>query len=366
MAAEKPLKLQIIRLPSRERHIIPSLPPSSSLSALQSIIAEKLSLPTSQQALFNGFPPKEIELDSEEKRQRTLTDAGIKNGDTVEVRVREAAGAVEQKEELKQGKGWEYPPTVEKGSMVRRDMPRDNSCLFHSIAYVCSNKGTGVAAAAAIREIVANLVASDPAKYSTAFLASPNHLYQQHIMNPDTWGGGIELSILSTHYQTEIVAFDFRHLREDVFGRGDGYKRRVFLIYTGDHYDALVWQPAAGGGAEQQVFSTKDDNAWLRGARQARQQECREGESEEGQRDEGGKEERGGEGEGRGGEQGERREDQRDQSRDNNKHGRWDGNEQRGRDDHRRRRGLEVQPLHAAQHADHADLRRMRRAVAFL
>ena len=264
MAAEKPLKLQIIRLPSRERHIIPSLPPSTSIAHLQSLISDLLSLSPSSQSLFNGFPPKEIDLDTDAKRSRTLAEVGIKNGDTIEVRVKEAptsSSPAPDLPEMKQGRGWEYPPTTEKGSMQRKVMPSDNSCLFHSIAYVCSNKTTGPAAAAHIREVVANLVASDPARYSTIFLGSPNALYQQHILNTDTWGGAIEMSILSTHFQTEVVAFDYHYLREDVFGRGEGYKRRVFLLYTGDHYDAMVW--VAQGGAEQVVFSTKDDNAWL-------------------------------------------------------------------------------------------------------
>ena len=262
MAADKPLKLQIIRLPSRERHIIPAIPSSTSLSTLQSHIHTLLSLPTSDQQLYNGFPPKELDLTNP---QRSLVDAGIRNGDTIEVRVKEVEGGPAVVEEVRQGKGWEYPSTVDKGVMQRKQMPSDNSCLFHSIAYVCNNRTTPSATSAnAVRETVANVVASDPVKYSTLFLGSPNALYQQHIMSPDTWGGAIELSILATHHQTEIVTFDYKYLREDVFGRGEGYKRRVFLLYTGDHFDALVWQAGVGGGGgEQVVFSTKDDNAWL-------------------------------------------------------------------------------------------------------
>ena len=262
MAADKPLKLQIIRLPSRERHIIPAIPSSTSLSTLQSHIHTLLSLPVSEQQLYNGFPPKELDLSNP---QRSLVDCGIRNGDTIEVRVKETEGAPAAVEEVRQGKGWEYPATVDKGVMQRKQMPSDNSCLFHSIAYVCNNRATPTAASASsVRETVANVVASDPVKYSTLFLGSPNQLYQQHIMSPDSWGGAIELSILATHYQTEIVAFDHKYLREDVFGRGESYKRRVFLLYTGDHYDALVWQAGVGGvSGEQVVFSTKDDAAWL-------------------------------------------------------------------------------------------------------
>jgi hypothetical protein len=64
------------------------------------------------------------------------------------------------------------------------------------------------------------------------------------------------------------VSFDPRHLREDVYGSHDGgeeHTRRVFLLYVdGRHYDALVWQPLGGGGPQQTLFSTQDDNAWVR------------------------------------------------------------------------------------------------------
>lgn len=38
----------------------------------------------------------------------------------------------------------------------------------------------------------------------------------------ESWGGGIELSILSRHYHREIAAFDIRSNRVDVFGEDQG------------------------------------------------------------------------------------------------------------------------------------------------
>lgn len=55
-----------------------------------------------------------------------------------------------------------------------------------------------------MRELAANIVASDPKLYNTAFLGSPNHLYQDQVLNPNTWGGAIELSIFAVHFQTEM------------------------------------------------------------------------------------------------------------------------------------------------------------------
>lgn len=75
-------------------------------------------------------------------------------------------------------------------------------------------------------------------------------------------GGAIELTLFAANFHTEIIAFDPKALREDVYGDGEGYTKRAFVIYTGDHYDALAFQPATG--AEQVVFSEKDQNAHAR------------------------------------------------------------------------------------------------------
>lgn len=84
-------------------------------------------------------------------------------------------------------------------------------------------------------------------------------------------GGGIELSILARQYGAEICAFDLMHLREDVFGESLKLRRRIFLAYTGDHYDAMVYAPGVGGvlgggaGAAQgelRVFLAEDVGVW--------------------------------------------------------------------------------------------------------
>jgi hypothetical protein len=75
------------------------------------------------------------------------------------------------------------------GSFVTKAMPRDNSCLFHAIAYLCQPASASASAStpSAMRELIANVVAADPAHYNTAFLGSANQTYQQTILNPDTW-----------------------------------------------------------------------------------------------------------------------------------------------------------------------------------
>ena len=68
------------------------------------------------------------------------------------------------------------------------------------------------------------------------------------------------MSILSNHYQCEIVGFDIQTCREDHYGEDKNYTTRALVLYTGNHYDALAL--AAHGGAsettDQVRFSTSD------------------------------------------------------------------------------------------------------------
>lgn len=277
-SAPKPIRLQIVKpAPSRERCILQGLTGGSTIFDVQTLISLQLNVPISSQILYSGFPSKLLTLpDSEAERKKVaLTDIGIKNGDTIEVREKEVE---EQKkwsgaEEMKQGSGWEYISTIpiQGGYFEKKTMPRDNSCLFHSIYHLLvinaassSSSSSSIKSPFALRELIANMVACDPTKYNTVFLGSPNELYQQHILNENTWGGAVEINIFSQHFQAEIIAFDATYLREDVYGEGLGYSRRVFLLYSGDHYDALVYRVSNASTEEKKIFSVKDQHAWAR------------------------------------------------------------------------------------------------------
>jgi ubiquitin thioesterase OTU1 len=42
------------------------------------------------------------------------------------------------------------------------------------------------------------------------------------ILQPDKWGGAIELSILARHYGRQIAAYDIQTKRCDVYGQEEG------------------------------------------------------------------------------------------------------------------------------------------------
>jgi ubiquitin thioesterase OTU1 len=144
------------------------------------------------------------------------------------------------------------------GVIVRRVIPSDNSCLFNAVGYVMDHDKKK---APELRQVIAAAVASDPIKYSEAFLAKPNQEYCAWILDSEKWGGAIELSILADYYKREIAAYDIQTTRCDLYGQEKNYPERVMLIYDGLHYDALAMSPVEEAPEEfdQTIFLVRTD-----------------------------------------------------------------------------------------------------------
>ncbi|XP_068668814.1 OVARIAN TUMOR DOMAIN-containing deubiquitinating enzyme 2-like [Aristolochia californica] len=142
------------------------------------------------------------------------------------------------------------------GIIVRRVIPSDNSCLFNAVGYVMEHDKHK---APELRQVIAATVASDPGKYSEAFLGKTNEEYCAWILNPEKWGGAIELSILAEYYGREIAAYDIQTARCDLYGQEKKYQERVMLIYDGLHYDSLAISPFDGAPEEfdQTIFAVQ-------------------------------------------------------------------------------------------------------------
>jgi len=240
------------------------------VEAFVKYVHELLNAQPNSLVISAGFPPEELNTSNPQCKISEVTPRPIKNNDTLITEVKSKVDVVLE------GKGWEYPPMIptNRGAFFRKAMPGDNSCLFHSINYVLRNKVQSKEKVAELREIAANLVATNPDKWNSAVLGMSNSLYQHHILSPNVWGGEVELVVFSEHFEAEIVTMDYLNLHETVFGEGRGFKRRVFLLYhaseSNAHYDALAFAPNAAGAAaalatdDQVVFSTLDSFAWER------------------------------------------------------------------------------------------------------
>lgn len=83
-------------------------------------------------------------------------------------------------------------------------MPSDNSCLFTAFGGALPSQ----VPAQKLREMMADYIVEHADEYTEAVLGSPPHAYCRSIQDPDRWGGGIELSILSSIFDVQICTFD--------------------------------------------------------------------------------------------------------------------------------------------------------------
>lgn len=72
----------------------------------------------------------------------------------------------------------------------------------------------------------------------------PATQYAQRIIQPNVWGGAIELAILSDHFQVEVNSIDIGTGRVDRYGEDRSFGQRVYVAYSGIHYDAILLAPS--------------------------------------------------------------------------------------------------------------------------
>lgn len=130
------------------------------------------------------------------------------------------------------------------GRMERHVVPSDNSCLFTSIGWLVDRQMTD--RAPHYRRVVAQAIRSNKEHFNVVFLGKEPEEYCSYILKPETWGGGVELSILADRLKLEVVAVEIVSGKHYTFGEGSGYRNRIFVVYDGIHYDALHWKAADG------------------------------------------------------------------------------------------------------------------------
>jgi ubiquitin thioesterase OTU1 len=142
-------------------------------------------------------------------------------------------------------------------SMKRRIIDADNSCLFNAVGLlVCRSSSVAVE----FREIVRTAVENDPETFSSVMLGKQQDEYLSWIMLPTTWGGEVEIGILAAYFRVEIAVVDIRTTNIYVYGSGCG--KRIYLLYDGIHYDALVRSTQDGCPADDdETMFPPDDSA---------------------------------------------------------------------------------------------------------
>ena len=216
--------------------VVRGLLAEDSLEKLISHALEQLGLATADHQatvrILNGFPPKPVDLSD---RDKSISSAGIRSGDTIifQVGQSQTSSSSSSSQSAQAGDSTSTTATAatatvpqsldaksssnkrlktdnvgsgpSSGKLQRKVVPADNSCLFTSINYCMSGAVVGSEHSAFMREVIASVVSSDPAKYCEAYLGRTNADYTRWIQTKEAWGGAIEVQILSEYFQVQIV-----------------------------------------------------------------------------------------------------------------------------------------------------------------
>uniref|UniRef100_M4BZ26 Ubiquitin thioesterase OTU n=1 Tax=Hyaloperonospora arabidopsidis (strain Emoy2) TaxID=559515 RepID=M4BZ26_HYAAE len=209
------------------------LPDDVTLDGLRAHLFEKTSIEPQDQHVMMGYPPKMIEGPGES----TLSSLGVRTGSMLVLKEAPKTSCTQSKAT---------------SVFMRRVMPADNSCLFHSIGYAL-RKTREEGGSSRMRELIRDTILANPEEYSEVFLGRPVYEYCAWIMDDKSWGGEIELSILSTYYNVEMVVFDVTSMSRLCYGEDQGFTQRMFLLYDGIHYDLVVESPSSTASERHDV-----------------------------------------------------------------------------------------------------------------
>lgn len=216
-----------------------SFAPDANFQELLTFASEKSGMPQNRIQFLYGYPPTKIDAHHFDK----LEDIGLKSGVAVMVREGDPPSLL-------------MDTNMMRGSQIARHViDADNSCLFNAIKFLV-DFGDGEDGSI-YRMICASEVLSDPELYSSSTLGKPTEEYAEWIQNKEHWGGEIEMNILANNIKIEIAAIEIQTGVLYVYGRGNAH--RIYLLYDGIHYDAIIQTPVEGGrDSVVRVFNSTD------------------------------------------------------------------------------------------------------------
>ena len=218
-----------IRCYYEEKFFNIQISPNETLSKLKNIIKLNLSsqgVNTTESNIIirYGYPPKILSNAEKEKENLTMTDLQIYDKEALRIELadpklinNESTDAID----------------YSKYTIKKKDIPADNSCLFNAINF-CINQNDN--SPEIIRSIITSEIMANPNDYNAAVLEKEPEEYCKWISKSETWGGGIELSILSKFFQIQIGVADIQFLTIEYFGNFD---KCIYLLYNNIHYDAF-------------------------------------------------------------------------------------------------------------------------------
>lgn len=273
-----------LNLRVRTKHgqfIIKDMKSDSSLDELVSQIVQLSGFKPYLIEIKQGYPPKTIDMADV---KATLCALNVRSGETLLVREMEIDSLdlhnstpedsclpknneiIHDEERVDHCEKSNSPSYISnallqnsEGILMREVVPANNSCLFLSVDYVINGGKLNLNCVNGLRRVVSNAVTQDLVLYNEAVLGKPNKQYSNWILDEKSWGGAIELAILSNHFQVEIVVINTMSATISRFGEDKNYNHRVLLVYDGIHYDPIKLCQLDSDELVETIFSTSDD-----------------------------------------------------------------------------------------------------------
>ena len=193
--------------------------------------------------LIYGFPKKIIQ--GEDLDSLSLEELSIFDKEYLIIELNESNQEENQKDNNQPQDIIDYS----KYSIKRKEIPADNSCLFNAINFAINQN---INSPEVIREIIIAEIMSNPEEYNSAILGKNPEDYCKWISNKETWGGGIEISILSKFFQVQIAVADIQFITIEYFGN---YDKCIYLLYNNIHYDVFYKEE---NGKITGIFNSND------------------------------------------------------------------------------------------------------------
>ena len=203
--------------------------------------ARSVKIKESDIKLIYGFPKKIIQ--GEELDTLTLEELGIFDKEYILIELNQ--------EESNNNEQNQNVIDYSKYSIKKKVIPADNSCLFNAINFAINQNAENPEV---IRDIITAEIRSNPEDYNAAILGKDPEEYCKWISNKETWGGGIELSILSKFFHVQIGVADIQFITIEYFGN---YDKCIYLLYNNIHYDVFYKEE---NGKITGVFDSNDAN----------------------------------------------------------------------------------------------------------
>ena len=143
-------------------------------------------------------------------------------------------------------------------SLIRKMVPPDGSCLFYSLDYLFTGEERP-GASSQLRELCVRRILENPDTYNALRLGVDSvEEYTAWISNEANYGGENEILILSEEFGYEIAVVSIEskvQILKYSPQRTVGEPKRVYIIYNGQHYDAIQGQDG------QRIFTLLEGDA---------------------------------------------------------------------------------------------------------